>query len=440
VSETLLPSGSGSDRLLRLDSAVVLKRFLFLERAVIVAAAAWVPAVGRLETKALLARSAWEDAETSRALLNRIFELRYPDRTLEVGGEQALVDVFAAALDAPGPADLLMLLAEVLFPSQARAYQDYLDASDEISDGPSRRFLELAVREKVARSRALTEATRLEPVEATAWVATVRRRLEELSGIGLEPPPARAAAEEGRLEGSRFQLAQQPARDNRYLVTPFYWPDALDPHYPYGEGLRLQLRSAVSHLNEVWAVETAAAILHAFERELGWDYLFDAARWLYDESRHMMMGARRLAAWGFEHSQVPLGSYIYEACRDQDPIYRLAMLAFFETKNIGKKKQRTAAFGALGDRASQADMDFDWADEAIHAGYGRRWLRAALQARGEDPEIWPQLVTRCEQLVADRVARATEAERTVVFEAAEALVARAEELARSGSVGRTASP
>ena len=440
MSEALLPSGSGSDRLLRLDSAIVLKRFLFLERAVIVAAAAWVPAVERLESKALLARSAWEDAETARSLLNRIFELRYPDRTLEVGGERALVDLFDAAVDAPGPADLLKVLGEVLLPAQARAYEDYLDASEEISDGPSRRFLELGVREKSARSRALTEAARLEPIEATAWVVAIRERLEELSGFVLDPPTARAGAEEGGLIGCRFQLAQQPARDHRYLVTPFYWPDALDPNYPYGEGLRLQLRSAVSHLNEVWAVETAAAILHAFQHELGWDFLFDAARWLYDESRHMMMGARRLAAWGFEPSQVPLGSFIYEACRDQDPICRLAMLAFFETKNIGKKKQRTATFGVLGDRASQADMDFDWADEAIHASYGRRWLRAALQARGEDPESWPQLVARCEQLVADRVARATEAERAVVFEAAEALVGRAEELARSGSAARSASP
>ena len=64
--------------------------------------------------------------------------------------------------------------------------------------------------------------------------------------------------------------------------------------YPYGDGLHLQLRSAVSHLNEVWAVENAGAILEAFADSLGWEYVVDAARWLYDEARHTMMGWTRL--------------------------------------------------------------------------------------------------------------------------------------------------
>ncbi|HZJ52220.1 MAG TPA: DUF455 family protein [Actinomycetota bacterium] len=432
MSDALLPLEPGRQRLLRLDSAVILKRFLYLERAVIVAAAAWIPAVQRLETKALLSRSAWEDAETARALRNRIFELRYPDRTLELGPERPLVALFDAALDAPGPRDLLAALARVLLPAQRTAYENYLEVSDDIADGPTRRFLESAVTEKTARERALQEAAEHEPGAPSEWVTSLRDRLDEVSGLSLEPPSG-VEAHSGITGRRPFRLAQEPARDPRYLVTPFYWPDALDPGYPYGEGMLLQLRSAVSHINEVWAVETAGAILHAFERELGWEFLFDAARWLYDESRHMTMGARRLSFWGFEPALIPLGSYIYQACRDQDPIVRLAMLAFFETKNIGKKKARAAAFGGLGDRISQRDMDFDWADEAIHAGYGRRWLRAALEVRGEDPESWPELVSRCENLVSERVSQATEAERRDCMEGAAALVARAKERGRSSS-------
>ncbi len=428
MSDSLLPVEPGRQGLLRIDSAVILKRFLYLERAVIVAAAAWIPAVQRLETKALLSRSAWEDSATARELRNRIFELRYPDRTLELGPERELVALFDAALDAPGPADLLTALSGVLLPAQRRAYEDYLEFSDDIADGPTRRFLQVAVNEKLEREGTLQEAVEHEPGIPGDWAGRLHKLIEKASGTTLEAA-SRAAEVTSTVPGGRpFGLAQEPARDPRYFVTPFYWPDALDPGYPYGEGLQLQVRSAVSHLNEVWAVETAAAILHAFERELGWEFLFDAARWLYDESRHMTMGARRLAFWGFEPAQVPLGSYIYQACRDQDPIYRLAMLAFFETKNISKKKVRAAAFGGLGDRTSQRDMDFDWADEAIHAGYGRRWLRAALEVRGEDPESWAELVSRCESLVSERVAHATGAERRSCQEGAVALLARAEKL------------
>ena len=65
-----------------------------------------------------------------------------------------------------------------------------------------------------------------------------------------------------RRRWRRLELADDdPARDPRYFASSFYWPDVLDPAYPYGEGVALQLRSAVSHLNEVWAVDTAGRIL-----------------------------------------------------------------------------------------------------------------------------------------------------------------------------------
>src|SRR5206468_2761608 len=151
---------------------------------------------------------------------------------------------------------------------------------------------------------------------------------------------------------------------------------------PYGEGLGLQLRSAVSHLNEVWAVETGGAILQAFAETLGWEFILDAARWTYDESRHCRMGWQRLSDWGFTPAEMPLGSYIYDAARGQDPIYRLGMLYFFETKNIRHKPERVKKFTRVGDDVSRHDMDFDWADETIHAAYGTRWLTRLLELRG----------------------------------------------------------
>jgi broad specificity phosphatase PhoE len=79
----------------------------------------------------------------------------------------------------------------------------------------------------------------------------------------------------------------------------------------------------------------------------------------------------------------------------------------------------------MGDTTSETDMEFDWADETLHAEYGRRWLKDLLTQRGEDPESWPAVLERCEQLVADRVARATDAECSRITAAADALVAEA---------------
>jgi hypothetical protein len=137
------------------------------------------------------------------------------------------------------------------------------------------------------------------------------------------------------------------------------------------------------------------------------------------------MGKRRLDAWGLDPARTPLGAYIYEACRDQDAIYRLGMLGYFETKNIGRKRERAQAFAAMGDTLSETDMEFDWADETIHAEYGRRWLKELLRARGEDEEGWQAVLDRCEQLVRARVAAGTPQEAAAVREVADALVADA---------------
>ncbi len=99
-----------------------------------------------------------------------------------------------------------------------------------------------------------------------------------------------------------------------------------------------------------------------------------------------------------------MGTYIYESASGQDPIYRLGMLFFFETKNIKHKPARAQLFHAYGDSVSEHDMDFDWADETMHAGYGKHWLKELLAVRGEDPAAYDQVRERCEKLVRDYVA------------------------------------
>jgi hypothetical protein len=395
---------SGKDVRERVDTAQVLTRFHHLERALALACGAWIPAVPLLEQKAALARVAWQCALAADALRDRVFELRYPSRMLEEGADAPLIQVYEAAIRAPDADAFVRGLAEVLVPSLQGEYRAFLEATDALDDGPTIRILESAANDK-------DEQTSLLAAEGSnsSWPGELRAALE------THEPPA----------GTPFAIAEDPARDDRYAVSSFYWPDTLDPSYPYGEGVALQLRSAVSHLNEVWAVETAGVILYELAGELGWEFVRDAARWVYDESRHMLMGKRRLDAWGLDAAATPLGAYIYEACRGQDAIVRLGMLGYFETKNIGRKRERAQAFAELGDRLSETDMEFDWADETIHAEYGRRWLKELLRARGEDEESWPAILDECEQLVRARVAAATPGEAAAIRRVADALVAAA---------------
>ena len=227
------------------------------------------------------------------------------------------------------------------------------------------------------------------------------------------------------MPGARtYTIPDKPARDSRFWPCRFYWPDVVDRTYPYGEGVQLQLRSAISHLNEVWAIENGGVMLSAFAEVLPWEWIHNSARWTYDESRHCRMGYERLMAWGLNPAEIPLGTYIYESASGEDPIYRLGMLYFFETKNIRHKPARTQLFHAYGDSVSEHDMDFDWADETMHAGYGKHWLKELLSARGEDPAAYDQVREHCEKLVSTYVRSATPAEVSNLKEAARALIVK----------------
>ena len=340
-----------------------------------------------------------------------MFELRYPNRFLEEGGDAPLIRSYEAVIDAPHADAFRSGLAEALLPDLADRYRDVLGKTDELADGPTIRIVASALQdvEEQRGARLHRQGPYRKGSGPMPWVSQLRHGI-----VTLERPA-----------GTPFRLAEQPARDERYAHHSFYWPDTLVPDYPYGEGVALQVRAAVSHLNEVWAVDTAGAILHGLAPELGWEWIRDAARWAYDEARHMLMGKRRLDAWGLPPEATPLGGYIYEAAAGEDLLYRLGMLAYFETKNIGRKKTRAAAFGALGDTTSETDMEFDWADETLHAEYGRRWLRRLLEERGQDPESWPQVLERCEELVSKRLAQATGEDREGILRCADDLLALA---------------
>jgi len=419
-------------RWMRLDTAQLLKRFFFCERSLLVSEAAWIPAIASLPIKIGVARFIWQSAETAHALRNRVFELRFPSRLLEEqGADRALIELFGAVKNSPSVPAFLLSIGRVLLPALRDSYRAYLEASDSIADGPTHRFLFLALSEKQEQISAFEPwaqaALSLHPElreTSLAWTQVVAERLSEVGGVGVGPSPSAPAA--GPLPGSKpYVIPDQPARDPRFRLCRFYWPDIVDASFPYGEGMQLQLRSAISHLNEVWAIEAGGVMLSAFADVLPWEWIHHAARWTYDESRHCRMGYERLMAWGLDPAEIPLGTYIYESTSGEDPIYRLGMLYFFETKNIKHKPARAQLFHAYGDAVSEHDMDFDWADETMHAGYGKLWLKALLAVRGEDPAAYDHVRERCEKLVRDYVGTATAQEVAEINHLAAALLAKA---------------
>jgi hypothetical protein len=418
-------------RWMRLDTAQLLKRFFFCERSLLLSQAAWIPSIAPLTVKTELAKFIWQNAETANALRDRVFELRFPSRLLEEqGADHTLVELFSAVKDSPSVPAFLLSVGDVLLPALRDAYREYLESSDTIADGPTHRFLSQALQDKNDQTKAFedwVQSTQLQQDEswhaALAWTKAISDQLAHIGGVGVAPATPSTL---NKLPGSKpYSIPDRPARDARFWPCRFYWPDIVDTGYPYGEGMQLQLRSAISHLNEVWAIEAGGIMLSSFANVLPWEWIRNAARWTYDESRHCCMGYERLMAWGLHPSEIPLGTYIYDSASGEDPIYRLGMLYFFETKNIRHKPARTKLFHDYGDLLSEHDMDFDWADETMHAGFGKHWLKELLATRGEDPAAYERIREQCGAMVTKNVSTATPQEIADIKRVASSLLAKA---------------
>ncbi|HVU14136.1 MAG TPA: DUF455 family protein [Phototrophicaceae bacterium] len=427
-----LPGQRDRARYMRLDVARILKRFHFCERALIIAQAGWIAGIAPLDIKITLPRHFWEDALTANELRNRVFELRYPSRLLEPGDDAPVIDLFEEAIQAPGALAFVLALARVYKPALLEAYRAYLDMADVIADGPSVRFLRAAVTDKERQlhdlngfaTDLLKAAAADEQTTAYAWVAALQQSFDRVGGLGIDAPNPAGEPLTAPL-AQRFQFAEVPARDARFNLCRFYWPNIIDPNFAYGEGILLQLRSAVSHVNEVWAIETGGAILNAFAHVLDWEFTLDAARWTYDEARHTTMGYERLTGWGFTPAEIPLGTYIFDSAKGEPPIIRIGMLHYFETKNIGKKNDRAEAFASYHDDVSQHDMEFDWADETIHAHYGAKWIKVLREKFPELPDS-DAIHERCDALVNALVETATEEDRRQIYDIAGKMIDKAQ--------------
>ena len=165
----------------------------------------------------------------------------------EQGADRALIELFGAVKNSPSVPAFLLSIGSVLLPALRDSYRAYLEASDSIADGPTHRFLFLALSEKQEQISAFEPwaqtALSLNPElreTSLAWTQAVAERLSEVGGVGVGPSPSAPAA--GPLPGSKpYVIPDQPARDSRFRLCRFYWPDiVVDP------GLSLWRRDATA--------------------------------------------------------------------------------------------------------------------------------------------------------------------------------------------------
>ena len=88
---------------------------------------------------------------------------------------------------------------------------------------------------------------------------------------------------------------------------------------------------------------------------------------------------------GFEPGvDYPMVGDVYTAMLPHGYEYLLGLLHYFEFTNT--KQASKEWFETKGDHVVAVNMDYDWADEAIHLSYGYKWMLHRLKGDSEKLE------------------------------------------------------
>lgn len=413
----VLPASRAAHAQARVDQASrYLKRCYVAERQLMRTLAAWFVDTSQWDFKRQLANDMWQTSRHADLLRTRVLELRYPRRDVDKKYDADVLALLAECAKGRDSQEFVAGVYGVLLPELIRAYSDYLELTDPLDDAPTVYVLRHIIADKQAqieqmRSLAAEVAPGLFENYAD-WQEYLRQYTASIGGVAglgeaFDRPQHHACA--GR---AAYTVGRSVQRDSRWRPALFHLPhenkydtegrqswqriEALDKR------VAMQVWSAISHFNEIWAAEVVAASMWDFDSQ-PWDFYLDLARWAWDETRHSTMGYRALQGWGWDVPDlIPWGNALYNALGPMPPIQRLALLYFYEEGLLraGTKQVEIKILESAQDDGSVQDMDFDWADEAIHVSYGFTWLRHLLGDDNAGKEELKRLTDEAREIMA----------------------------------------
>lgn len=354
-----------------------LRRAAYVERLSVKHLCGWFLAARPYEMKHRLGHHAWNHAEHTQWLQERLGYLRGG-----LGGpnlDPALIRFVALTQDAPSEYAYVAGSYLVLKRALLGHYEAMLAECDPTANAFDLRLLGRIVpeiREQIAWGELVLDDDP-DPEVTGAWAAYLQEALEQIGG--LSSAGGRPAFPEHPLR-TPFELPDRILFDDRISDRP------LTPHdekskLPYEDAVREQFRV---FFNEIYAASMLAAILcESFEHSLPWAFIFDFTRHFWDEVRHSEFGAVRLKELGHEPDRCDQTLFLNSL--SMPLLHRVCYLTLvLEPYYMPRKKPRFQEYGQAGDERSRLFADHDWSDEINHVRLGKEWLDRLLEDDARD--------------------------------------------------------
>lgn len=414
----VLPSSRSVHEGTSVDQAsYYLKRCYVAERELIRTLAAWFVDTNQWDFKRHLAQDMWQTSRHADMLRSRILELRYPRRDVDKKYDADVLAWTTEFAKGENTDDFIAGIYGAVVPELVRAYSDYLDQTDHLDDAPTAYVLSHILadkRQQIDRMQTLVAEVSTNLFhKSEGWTGYLRDFAASIGGVSGDGE--KGSKPVTHADRPAYNIQRQVQRDRRWRPSLFHLPHenkydiegrkAWQRIEHLDKRVAMQVWSAISHFNEIWAAEVVAASMWDFSSE-PWDFYLDLARWAWDETRHSMMGFRAFQGWGWDVPElIPWGNVLYNAMGPMPPIQRLALLYYYEEGLLraGTKQIEIKILESAQDDGSVQDMDYDWADEAIHVSYGFRWLRHLLGDDNAGKEELKRLTDEARAIVAQFV-------------------------------------
>ncbi|MDB6092653.1 MAG: hypothetical protein JWM32_215 [Verrucomicrobia bacterium] len=391
-----IPAPADSQRLSPDDVISRLKRLQAFEIQSARLLGGWLPGVERWEIKHEIALHLWQDAQHSRELRTRLWELRVmnPDRAPDPAVAKVIAGLACAQADYEFLAGhYLVFKAELV-----AAYHSIVANIHKVYDAPTIAIIQRLLPEKEAQLKwARRELPALQDSgekqrQASRWTAWIRMLLGQVGGIaGTEPvtgaeavPPPGSSCPlpfPGALRDSRFKLSE----------SGMAMPDENDTEAKV-------LFQFFNYSQEMQAAETLGSILWE-TAGMEWDFYYDIARHCYDEERHSALGESRLRQLGHHVTDFPNCVANYAWRQLYDPLRRYTALTYvIEADGFKYKHETYQEHMKNGDTESAQAVLYDIIDETNHVRFGQKWV-PKMMANGGYGEPLEKLVAECRDIV-----------------------------------------
>lgn len=394
------PTSTASPERLQANEIVrQLRRFQALEIQSTRLLGGWLPGIARWETKHEVGLHLWQDAQHSRELRTRLWELRvtHPDRKPDPA-VPFLVRGFASA---QADHEFLAGLYLVFKTGLVAAYRAVLTGTHGVYDAPTIAAIKRILPEKeaqlawAAREIKVLLDTDEKERQAERWMEYVRRLIAQIGGLAgrlATPPDEPVPPPPGYACPLPFPQAK---RDDRFTLT------LASPPIPDEDDREARvLFQFFNYTQEMQAAETLGSLLWEAD-DMEWEFYYDVARHCYDEERHSALGEARLRQLGHHVWDFPNHTANYAWRQLYDPLRRYCVLTYvIEADSFKYKHQTYQEHLRNQDMESAEAVLFDIMDETLHVRFGQKWTPKLMERLHYDQPL-DQLVAECRKILLD---------------------------------------